>query len=407
MKRTLKTSGVAGIVCLAICGCERKADSSASSANSAAVPGAAKTAASESGTTGTLRPPGAPAIPSESAAVNQPPGSAPSATTSQPTTSPTAPPPPPEPIAYSADFLGRGPGAILRVVNYNVHRDDMFPDKNPELAAKFVRLFRALNADIWAIQEVQDHTAEQAAAIANEALPLPREQKWYAFKGARQIILSRYPLKQTFTGFSKPTYRDAAIAVIDLPDRMFLADVCVLNNHFKCCDGEKNDPIRQLQADANVEFIRDARTAGGVVDLAERTAFIVCGDFNLVGGRKPLETTLTGDIVNEEIYGPDAKPDWDNTDLTIAELQHNGVGSTYTWRDDTQQWPAGRLDYIVYSDSVIVPLNSFILNTAAMSDEALAAAGLQKWDVALDNGGGAFDHFPLVVDFAFVSPEPK
>ena len=44
-------------------------------------------------------------------------------------------------------------------------------------------------------------------------------------------------------------------------------------------------------------------------------------------------------------------------------------------------------------------VNAFVLNTMMLSDQALAALGLEPDDVPLDAQSGNYDHLPLVVDF--------
>lgn len=341
---------------------------------------------------------------------------APATQPAAPTASPASAPPPQatskpwtpgdEPIADNADFLKRPTeGAIVRVVSYNSHWDDIFPDKSKVRPERFARIFRALDADVWALQEIGEHTAEQTVALANSIRPLEGGATWHAHQANKQVVLSRFPIKQTAGSFNPPSYRDATIALIDLPDAQFPADLCILNNHFKCCDGEKNDPIRQKQADANMSWIHDAQQEGGKITFPEGTAYIVCGDFNLVGGRGPLTTVETGNIADEQTYGADFEPDWDGTAFTVLPLKHNGIGPEYTWRNDNDRWPPNRLDYMVYSDSVLRAKNAFLLNTATIADAALESVGLKKWDVALDDGFGQFDHFPLVADFEVVKPD--
>ena len=74
---------------------------------------------------------------------------------------------------------------------------------------------------------------------------------------------------------------------------------------------------------------------------------------------------------------------------------------TYTWRDDTQSFPPGALDRVLYTDIMMAVEHSFVLNTAIMSPEELRASGLEPGDVALDVSAGRFDHLPVVVDVLF------
>ena len=136
---------------------------------------------------------------------------------------------------------------------------------------------------------------------------------------------------------------------------------------------------------------------------------VVLGDLNMVGDRRSLETLLTGDIADEATYGPDAAPDWDGTALTDAEPPRNGVGpGTWTWRSDGSRYPPGRLDFVLYTDSVAEETRSLVLDTVALPPEVREAAGLEALDVVLErtpDGGYGYDHLPVVVDLRPVGPE--
>lgn len=312
----------------------------------------------------------------------------------------------------SGTFLDRAPNSDLRFVSYNVLWNTIFEDVSPAQAAKFVRLMRALNPDVLALQEIGLHpedrgkqgararTASEVVDVMNAALPPPPGATWHAWQGSDNVVVSKYPLRMTLKDTTPAGDRKQALALVDLPDDRFHVDLYVFNNHYKCCGGEANDPQRQKQSDAIAAWIRDARTPGGHVDLPPGTPIIVAGDLNIVGGFGPVRTLLEGDIVDEATYGPDAPPDWDDTAFTDLRPRHNGDGADeYTWRDDNDRWPPGRLDFIIYSDSVLEPARSFVLNTVSMSDLDLQATGLQRFDVTADDAGRTYDHLPLVVDF--------
>jgi hypothetical protein len=67
---------------------------------------------------------------------------------------------------------------------------------------------------------------------------------------------------------------------------------------------------------------------------------------------------------------------------------------TFTWYNDFGKYSAGRLDYIIYTGSVMSLQNSLALWTPAMTNTALTAAGLQKEDIP-----SASDHLPVIADF--------
>ncbi len=307
---------------------------------------------------------------------------------SQPTTRPTG------------SFLDRGPGTELRVVSYNVNHDKIFPSVDSLSAEKFQRVFRALDADILCLQEISDDAGDDLQKLLNLMAPLTEGYTWHVYVGNTNATVSRWPLSLTGDRLSVATYRDPALALVDLPDERFAADVYVLNNHFKCCDPETNDAVRQKQADAICQWIHDARDPEGELELPPFTPILVMGDLNLVGTLEPLRTLLTGDVHAEDVCGPDRPPDWDDTELTDAQPRHNASGAdTYTWRNDRGRFDPERMDFVIYTDSVLEAVHSFVLNTVAMSPEELSRCGLKRWDTTRDTRGSYFDHLPVVVDF--------
>lgn len=313
-------------------------------------------------------------------------------------------------------FIDRAPGTDLRLVSYNVLWNNIFHEVSPDNALKFVRVMRALNPDIVCLQEIEWRDflekqgqpkiawkAEHVATLMNAILPRVAGETWHAHQGYDNVILSKWPLEMTATDTNPSGDRAQAMALVDLPDDTFPFDFYVMNNHYKCCDAEKNDPRRQKQSDAITAWIRDVRTPGDHIDLPAGTAIAVVGDLNIVGSFQPVQTLIDGDIIDEAAYGADFAPDWDDSPLADAHPRHNAIGpDDYTWRDDTSPYDPGRLDYIIYSDSVLEAVHAFILNTTTMSAEERATTGLEKLDVTVDAAGAQFDHLPLVVDFTAV-----
>ena len=106
---------------------------------------------------------------------------------------------------------------------------------------------------------------------------------------------------------------------------------------------------------------------------------VVGGDMNLVGTRPPLDLLRAG-------------LDTDGTDLAVAEPLVLGDRVMFTWRNHDTHFTPGRLDYVVFSDAGAHLANAFVLDTARLSDSALAAAGLERTDAT------GSDHLPVVVD---------
>jgi endonuclease/exonuclease/phosphatase family metal-dependent hydrolase len=309
-------------------------------------------------------------------------------------------------------FLARAPDAV-RVLSFNPYWDSIFPDTIPEdqfvprydKAAAFRRIAAATAPDLFCLQEIAPaRDPRQVAGILDEVLPLA-SSGWQVQQGQDTVIASRYPLSLRDTVL---VYRGVgyslghAMALVDLPDERYDHDLYVICAHFMSQGGEENIAARQAHADRIIAWLADARSPGGEVDLPPGTPFLVLGDLNVydTDPAHHLTTLLTGDVSDEERFGPDAPPDWDGTDLGDVLPRHNGSGDeTYTWRDDTQQFNPGVLDRILYSDSALTLVSSFVLNTATLDAATLAAAGLEAADVALDLAAGNYDHLPLVADF--------
>ncbi|WP_146452077.1 endonuclease/exonuclease/phosphatase family protein [Bythopirellula polymerisocia] len=310
-------------------------------------------------------------------------------------------------------FIDRQQATDLRVVTYNVLWDTIFPDRDATQAAKFARVVNALDPDLLNLQEIGDpfcgctpKNASDVLNLMNSIAPLPGSS-WNVFMGGDNVIVSKYPLSLKRTNTYPVGDKSQAIALVDLPDDQFPTDFYLINNHYKCCggNGSEEDVRRQKQSDAIVNWLQDARTPGGFVELAPGTPFAVLGDLNTVGGPGPLNTLITGNIFNETTYGRDSPPDWDGSFLTDSQPVHNATGTTdYTWRSGNSR---SLLDYVIYSDSALDVGNKFVLNTVSMTSADRTATGLQQRDVTIGNSTTYFDHLPVVVDFRIFEFAPS
>ena len=282
--------------------------------------------------------------------------------------------------------------SLLRVMNWNVYNDG-FTDPNRE--QYYNRILQAINPDILAFNEMWNSTAIQVQSRLNSILPI-QNGSWNAVKlDGGNITASRYPILQNWLVY--PGQRITA-SLIDLPER-FEKNILVINCHYKCCGGAANDATRQREVDATIKFILDAKSAGGVIDLPENTPFLITGDLNLVGDRQQLITLLTGEIINIQLFGNGAAPDWDNTDLEDIISSQTDKRTAYSWRNEQSTFPPGRLDFQIFSNSVINVEKQFILQTEIMNQARLNLYGLQQFDTK-----NASDHFPKVTDVSFDLP---
>lgn len=286
--------------------------------------------------------------------------------------------------------LGKQDPAQVRVLSYNVQRDALFDGARQP---SFLRLIEAANPDIIGFQEIYGHSAEQTRALVESVLPSSTGQAWYAARvDPDLVIVSRYPVKQSYAiEGSRPGDGNAAF-VLDMQAK-WGTDVLVLSAHPPCC---RADAERQLDIDAMMAFVRDAKMAGGRLDLEAETPIFILGDMNLVGFAEQLNTLLSGTIVNTNRYGSSFSPDWDNSPLTDLSPRHVALPMTFTWYDAFSSFHPGRLDFIIYTDSVLDPGNSYVLFTPAMSADMLATYQLQSHDATT-----ASDHLPVVGDFHY------
>ncbi len=289
---------------------------------------------------------------------------------------------------YKIVDLNKSSDSYLRIMGYNVLQDGLFESGR---TSSFERIFKAVQPDIMCFNEFYDSTPDAVKNKISEILPLSNGMEWHAVKTAYDnITVSRYPILQTWLVDTK--YGNVSASLIDLSSS-HTKNILVINAHFRCCSA--NDK-RQVQADEVISFIIDAKTPGGEIDLPEGTPFIISGDLNLAGYRQQLTTLLTGEIINTALYGSGGAPDWDGTGLSDLISYQSDKNMAYTWRNDYSTYPPARFDFMIYSNSAMKPVKTFLLETESMSEERLSAYGLRKSD-----SPAASDHLPKVADFTF------
>ena len=270
----------------------------------------------------------------------------------------------------------------LRVMCYNVLKDNLF---EPATREAYSRIFKAINPDIIGLVEIYDNSSLVTANLIESFLPSVGTQKWY-FDGVSPdvILVSRYPI------INKRSSNGNGIFLVDLGSSKLVYIVA----HLPCCDNETG---RQDEVDNLMSFVRDIRYGISAFQVPQNTPVIIVGDMNLVGLRAQQQTLITGNIINNSVYGPDFFPDWDDSFLEDAKPATTNVPSTFTWNSPGGSYSAGRLDYVLYTGSVIYLKNSFSLWSPALTSSELSATGLQSGDMAI-----ASDHLPVVCDFGLL-----
>ncbi len=273
----------------------------------------------------------------------------------------------------------------LRIMSYNVLSGGLFSSgRKPS----FRRMLAAVNPDIICFQEIYDQSSAQTAAEIESILPSGQGTQWHHSKVNPDIIvISRFDLKATYR---IPSGNMAVL--IDLTE-INESELLLIGAHPPCC---QNEDSRQKEMDEIMSFLRESQNGSGALPIERNTPIILVGDMNLVGYNRQRATLLTGDIFDEGMFGADFSPDWDGSDLEDAKPYTTNQPMTFTWYDERSSFSPGRLDYIIYSGSVLNLQNSFSLFTKSLQPDTLSLYNLEEDDSVI-----ASDHLPLVADFTF------
>lgn len=293
--------------------------------------------------------------------------------------------PHPRAIEQASDPLARPARDAVRVVSWNVHHGAMLTDPQP-----FARTLAALNPDVLLLQELPETTsAEELERFLNGVLAEGGRgrRQWTVVLGEgggdlRSAVASALPVEPSepfrLVSFPDQPHRTvrAAGAIIESGSRRFLA----VSVHLKCCGriGGREDETRIEEVTAVREAIRAACEQGGLDGL------VVAGDFNLVGGREPLELMMLG-------------LDFDQSSLTVAEaLQLDGL-SNDTWADARQPFAPATLDYLLYADSAMRLGRAFVYDASDLSPRWRDVYGTEPDDTTI-----ASDHLPIAADLFWI-----
>ena len=268
----------------------------------------------------------------------------------------------------------------IRIVTYNTWNDGFLDE---ERQPHFKRIIQALDPDVIALQEHWDW--DEIDDIIQSWFP---DEQWHASWTHRDmVVLSRFSIIDDATLISSGR---TMCALLDTEEELG-KNLLIVNSHLSCCG---NNEDRQQQVDEFLSVWREwISNENGPFNLEDETPFVHVGDFNFVGYRQQVETIRIGDIVDENEYGEDFLPDWDNTAVVDLFSRHTHKRMGYTWRSDGSSFNPGKLDYIFYSDATIDTGRHFTLNTLAMEEATLMEYGLE-WDDTQE----ASDHLPRVFD---------
>jgi len=287
------------------------------------------------------------------------------------------------PSVQSTDFSKNEPTHV-RLMTYNVWSNGLI---NNNRVDEHRRIFASANADIITFQECGNTTYNDVLGFLNtSSIYYPYI---YPDLNSGNLTISKFPSIQSWQVANKI---DAEL--IDLPDSIYSTDILILNGHPPCC---ANNQGRQEHFDALIQFIHDAKTVGGVIDLPINTPISFSGDMNLVGYSEQYFTIVNGMISDTETFGNGDFPDWDNSPFEDQVSYFNEKNIAYTWDESNPSagdFPPGRLDFIFFANSVMTCDKSFIISTEHMSPSLLSQNNLLWNDTKI-----ASDHLPVVADF--------
>lgn len=261
----------------------------------------------------------------------------------------------------------------LRIMTFNVETDNIFSNEPP-----YARMIKAISPDILCFEEIYDHSSTETKSKVKAYFG----GTWYDTKvGTDLIVVSKYKIIQTIPINGNGAY------VLDYNGK----NIVVIINHLYCCD---NDSGRQEEVDATIKFIREVQNLQ-YNNIPKNSPIIIVGDMNFVGDSQQRLTLLQGDIQDESGYGNDCLPDWDKSYLEDAVPVNTSFPAAFTWDSANSSYPAGRLDYVLYTGSVLKLENSYVMNTINLDTMTL-----NKYQMNNTDTQNASDHQPVVADFS-------
>lgn len=246
------------------------------------------------------------------------------------------------------------PNTVLRVLTYNIHHGegtDGVVDLN-----RIARVIRESNADLVALQEVDDSTrrtnqVDQTSQLAELTGLHARFAHQIDFEGGRygQAILSRYPVSEItvawLPGTPERERRIAGWANVEIPD---LGPVVFATTHLH----HNNTGFRKQQAEELVRLFRD-----------KTVPVIIAGDLNAIPDSEPLQTLAAT---------------FKSATPVSEDLKTQSLTTTATFPAST---PEKQLDYILFRTP---DGQSAVTQNVRVLDEAIAS-----------------DHRPLIAEIVF------
>lgn len=296
-----------------------------------------------------------------------------------------------------ADPLARAEGTDLRVVSWNVGREDVFEQEDA-----FGALLRPLAPDLLVLDEVAGgHSAAEVQALLDRILP--DGGPWRAVYGVsggsqRGVIATRGTAPRVVPPFDRalphpdsaralapgtdPWLRDrlrsgvpVTGAVAEVGGRRLLAVAIDLEAGGE--PGGPRDRLRRMEALAIRDAVAEAVRAGGLDGV------LLAGDLNLVASPDPLAILSAG-------------LDVDGSGLHVPLPLRLDDASATTWENPDEPFTPGRLDFVLVGDAALAVTGGFVFSSADLSP-----AWRERHGVAAE-ASRVTDHLPVVTDLRWV-----
>lgn len=283
----------------------------------------------------------------------------------------------------------------LRVGVYNVMRSSVFPLDNGlrpgswgDRIDGFARIAKAVNVDVWAMQELLYSGADQSGRSpegVRKYLGSITGVNWQMayHSDYQEFVFSRYRILAS----GNADGHRAVWALIDVGnDNNRQNDVLVICVHY----------VTDSQGANTASFVRDV-IAGKNSQIPRDVTILAVGDFNNVPtGPRYLN-------MRSAIGVPDLRPAWLGT-------KDSYTGGSIPYRNGAfvPPGPSYPIDFVfARTNSSYSVAKHFILSTLILDQSVLDTHKLRRMDVALDpdqilvdGGSVAVDHLPLFVDLA-------
>jgi endonuclease/exonuclease/phosphatase (EEP) superfamily protein YafD len=304
--------------------------------------------------------------------------------------------------ALAASSWPRAPGTNLRVVVWNVSREQFF-----EQRAGFVRALRAIDADLLILDEMSaNRSSADLARMLREVYP-DKRRAWHVAYGTsgynqRTVFALRgrltplpqfgflpYPSDYLASVQSLPMtpqeqqrmQRSLAggIASFGVEARIGSRRLLLVGVDLECC-GDSDDAWEEQRRHVESREIRKALEQG----WSERhpDAVIVAGDFNAVRGLRPVELLQSG--------ATGAAPE-----LSVAGAMHANRTDNWTWDGRGTPFPSRPIDFVLH-DAHLRMLDAWVFDPETMSQTQRKRIGLGRLSLLKLSSLR-----PVVVDFAW------